>query len=360
MPAVKWDFFFFHFTLNDDGEMDSTKERQRLSRSFCSLFSLHQHEEWHLRSLTSQPAMHRTMNWPSHRCIKHWAADSSAAVTCSRGNPTIHNPTMRKTRRRQKFLFQINTFKEWKKWDEITFLVGSRKRTRTIESHRLNSNGRTDQKISTNASPVSQTIKRQWHKRAGENVAVSSVVRDGSEKTAVHAGRLKLLSSWPDFFPLRSFFLCFFLPSFLSFFLRLFLLSNQHYHSRPVPQSWTNPRVGVGIDREGREREREKKERNKYKCDATGSALDTQTLNSLLFAKKEKGHNESDRPADITSGEHTARCRWNSFSFDFKIDSLKRFLIWSRLTWQWRKTSPSNTIQELKLSFLFLSLSQSC
>jgi hypothetical protein len=67
--------------------------------------------------------------------------------------------------------------------------------------------------------------------------------------------------------------------------------------------------VGVGIDREGRERERKKKERNKYKYDATGSALDTQTLNSLLFAKKEKGHNESDRPADITSEEHTARCR---------------------------------------------------
>jgi hypothetical protein len=219
---------------------------------------------------------------------------------------------MRKTRRRQKFLFQINTFKKWKKWDEITFLVGSRKRTRTIESHRLNSNGRTDQKFSTNASPVSQTIKRQWHKRAGENVAVSSVVRDGSEKTAVHAGRLKLLRVLdPIFSPfVLSFSVSFFLPFYPFFFVFSFFQTNiitpDQSRSLERIREW----VLALIEKGERERERErKKERNKYKCDATGSALDTQTLNSLLFAKKEKGHNESDRPADITSGEHTARCR---------------------------------------------------
>ena len=165
----------FFFTCTRNGEIDSTKNVRDCLVLFACCFTASTHEEWHLKSLTKRKRTARRTD-PSHWCIKHWAAENSAAVICSRGNPTIHNPKMRKTRRRGKFLRQINTFEEWKKkkriikikWDEITFLVGSRKRT--IESHRLNSNGRTGKKIPWNASLVSQTIKRQWHKRAGKNV----------------------------------------------------------------------------------------------------------------------------------------------------------------------------------------------
>ena len=39
----------------------------------------------------------------------------------------------------------------------------------------------------------------------------------------------------------------------------------------------------------------------------------------------------------------------SSFTLQCSV-SFWRFLVWSRLTWQWRKTSPSNTIQPLPLS----------
>ena len=112
--------------------------------------------------------------------------------------------------------------------------------------------------------------------------SVSSVVRDGSEKTTVHAGRLNFQVLDPIFPP--SFFLSFFLSRLLSSFLFILFPSSfpslKPTLSLPSPdQSRTNLRVGVGIG--GRV-----KKQSKYKCDATGSALDTQTLNSFLFAKK--------------------------------------------------------------------------
>jgi hypothetical protein len=106
---------------------------------------------------------------------------------------------------------------------------------------------------------------------------VSSVVRDGSEKTAVHAGRLNFQVLDPIFPP--SFFLSFSASFFLSFYPFFFFFSFSQTNTITPDQSRTNLRVGVGIG--GRV-----KKQSKYKCDATGSELDTKTLNSFLFAKK--------------------------------------------------------------------------
>ncbi len=102
MPTVKW-AFFFTCTRNVDGEIDSTKNVRDCLVLFACCFTASTHEEWHLKSLTKRKRTARRTD-PSHWCIKHWAAENSAAVICSRGNPTIHNPKMRKTRRRGEIL----------------------------------------------------------------------------------------------------------------------------------------------------------------------------------------------------------------------------------------------------------------
>lgn len=82
--------------------------------------------------------------------------------------------------------------------------------------------------------------------------------------------------------------------------------------------------MGVGIDTGERGG---KKKGNKYKCDATGSALDTQTLNSLLFAKKENATVKATGRPTLHQGNTQRDVVETHLLLISEIDSLKRFLI---------------------------------
>lgn len=186
----------------------------------------------------------------------------SADVIPSLGYQMTYNRTIRKTRRRnagEKREIFVSNKNKWEKRRKKK--MGGRwnydLRRRHTHTHGAQWN-RTDfiQMVEIRKEKKKNLLNTflQFHKQlkgngtnAGEKRCVSSVVRNGSEKTAVHAGRLNFPSSWPDFYfsppfvlPFFSFSVSFFLH-FLSLFfspsLLRILLSNERYHSRPIPQT---------------------------------------------------------------------------------------------------------------------------
>lgn len=163
----------------------------------------------------------------------------SADVIPSLGYQMAYNRTIRKTRRRnagEKREIFVSNKNKWekrrkKKWGGGRWNYDLRRRhththtRRTIESHRLYSNGRNSKrkKISLkHFSPVSQTIKRQWHKRWRKTLRLQCraerLWEDGGSRGT--AKLPKFLTRFLFFSPFRSsflFFLCFFLPSLFIF-----------------------------------------------------------------------------------------------------------------------------------------------
>lgn len=197
----------------------------------------------------------------------------SADVIPSLGYQMTYNRTIRKTRRRnagEKREIFVSNKNKWEKRrkknggrDEITIYVGGThththgaqwNRTDLIQMVEIQ---KEKKKSLKHFSPVSQTIKRQWHKRWRKTLRLQCraerLWEDGGSRGTAKLPKFltRFLYSPPPFvLPFFSFSVSFFLH-FLSLFfspsLLRILLSNERYHSRPIPQTWTNPKVAIGI-----------------------------------------------------------------------------------------------------------------